>query len=84
MPSGQTLSEERIREIFLQFAADKNNVLSRKELKNAFKYLGAMFPTFRALLGIYRADANGNRKIDSDELDDLVKYANSLGYTVKG
>ncbi|KAJ9186721.1 hypothetical protein P3X46_002264 [Hevea brasiliensis] len=78
------LSERELKEIFMQFDTDHNNVLSKEELKKAFKYLGAMIPAFRAWRGINCADANGNGQIEFDEeLDILVKYAYKLGYTVK-
>ncbi|KAG8654752.1 hypothetical protein MANES_05G172901v8 [Manihot esculenta] len=78
-----TLSEHQLREIFMQFDEDHDNVLSKEEVRKAFTYLGSRIPEFRTLRGFNHADANGNGQIEfGDELDKLVKYAFKLGYTV--
>ncbi|KAJ4837408.1 hypothetical protein Tsubulata_049954 [Turnera subulata] len=77
-----TLSKEQLRNIFMQYDADNNKQLSKEELSKAFEHLGAVFPSFRAKRGLKYADANGDGQIDLKELEDLVNYANDLGYTV--
>ncbi|WCJ40386.1 hypothetical protein M5689_021306 [Euphorbia peplus] len=76
------LTAEQIRQVFMQFDLNGDKVLSRDEIRQAFNYLGAVFPRFRALRGMSRADSNKDGVIDMSELDDLVQYASSLGYNI--
>ncbi|KAE8100659.1 hypothetical protein FH972_018534 [Carpinus fangiana] len=78
-----TLNEEQLREIFRQHDVNRDGLLSKAELKSAFKSLGALIPSLRAFLGLRQADANGDGFIGEEELNGLVKYASQLGYTVK-
>ncbi|KAJ9189912.1 hypothetical protein P3X46_001160 [Hevea brasiliensis] len=76
-------TEDQVRQVFMQFDLNRDNVLSREEIRQAFKYLGAMFPAQKARKALKLADANGDGAIDLSELDDLVKYAYNLGYVVR-
>ncbi|KDP38345.1 hypothetical protein JCGZ_04270 [Jatropha curcas] len=65
--------------------ADRNRdgILSWQELLEAFKSLGARFPPVQAWLALIYADKNRDGRIDKREAEELVKYAYSLGYTIK-
>lgn len=76
------LTKEQLRAIFMESDINKDGVLSKKELKQAFGRLGAFIPAFRAARGLHHADANHDGLVDKDELDDLIKYAYRLGYKV--
>ncbi|OAY52686.1 calmodulin-like protein 4 [Manihot esculenta] len=77
------LTEDQVRQIFMKFDLNGDNVLSREEIRQAFNYLGAMFPAQKARQGIKLADANGDGVVDMSEMEDLVKYAYNLGYVVR-
>ncbi|KAJ4842845.1 hypothetical protein Tsubulata_045052 [Turnera subulata] len=78
-----SLVEEQLKNIFKQFDTDHNGRLSKDELREAFRYLGAFLPGYRANRGLSYADANGDGEVDLKlELDDLVSYAFKLGYKV--
>ncbi|KAK2995622.1 hypothetical protein RJ640_020258 [Escallonia rubra] len=77
------LTEEQLKGIFKQNDKNGDGLLSKEELKEAFKHLGALIPGWRASRGLRYADANGDGYISKGELDALVKYAASIGYTVK-
>jgi Ca2+-binding EF-hand superfamily protein len=57
---GPVFNEEELKKIFKQHDANRDGLLSKAELKNAFKSLGALIPSLRAFLGLYHADANGD------------------------
>ncbi|KAL3514507.1 hypothetical protein ACH5RR_027234 [Cinchona calisaya] len=77
------LTAEQLRGIFEQCDKNGDGRLDRAELKEAFKKLGAMIPSWRAARGLHHADLNGDGYIDEEEMTDLVNYALRLGYTVK-
>ncbi|OAY52689.1 hypothetical protein MANES_04G103100v8 [Manihot esculenta] len=77
------LTEDQVRQIFMKFDLNGDNVLSREEIRQAFNYLGAMFPAQKARQGIKLADGNGDGVVDMSEMEDLVKYAYNLGYVVR-
>ncbi|KDP38363.1 hypothetical protein JCGZ_04288 [Jatropha curcas] len=82
--ASKRLDEAQLRKIFIQFDANGDHVLSKEEIKKAFEHLGAVIPGYRANRGISHADANGDGQVNlTDELDDLVKYAVRVGYSVK-
>ncbi|KAI4389901.1 hypothetical protein MLD38_002071 [Melastoma candidum] len=76
-------ADERLRDIFKAFDVNCDGVLSRKELQKALKYLGAIFPDFKAGRCMHHCDENGDGRIDELELDVLVIYASRCGYKVK-
>jgi Ca2+-binding EF-hand superfamily protein len=63
---GQVFKEEQLKEIFRQHDANHDGLLSKAELKNAFKSLGALIPSLRTVLGLYHADANGDGSIGEE------------------
>ena len=65
---------------------DKNGdgQLSKAELAESFKELGALFPGWRAQRAMSRADSDSNGVITPDEFEQLVNYVHSLGFTVQG
>ncbi|KAL3514515.1 hypothetical protein ACH5RR_027232 [Cinchona calisaya] len=77
------MTAEQLKGIFEQCDKNGDGRLDRAELKEAFKRLGAMIPSWRAARGMRQADANGDGYIDEEEMTGLVNYALRLGYTVK-
>ncbi|KDP38352.1 hypothetical protein JCGZ_04281 [Jatropha curcas] len=77
------LSEELIKEIIKRCDINHDNIISEEELIKAFDELGSRFPWFRAQKAMACADSNKNGQIDSDELDQVVKYASKQGYQFK-
>ena len=75
--------EDVLKKIFKNHDTNNDGLLSKQELRNAFKDLGSWFPGFRATGGINHADANKDGFIDENELEALVNYALKLGYTLK-
>ncbi|KAK2977564.1 hypothetical protein RJ640_007039 [Escallonia rubra] len=76
-------TENQLKGIFRKHDKNGDGVLSKEELKEAFKYLGALIPGWRASCGLRYADANGDGYISDGELNALVQYAANLGYTVE-
>ncbi|KAG5251254.1 calumenin [Salix suchowensis] len=57
--SRRTLTKEQIKKFFMRHDINKDNHLSRKEMKQAFEELGGAFsPYYRAAPGLNLADAN--------------------------
>ncbi|GMY28637.1 putative calcium-binding protein cml10 [Fagus crenata] len=79
----QPLTEDQLRKIFKQYDVNNDGLLSKEELKKAFKGLGSCIPGIRANRGVHHADANGDGYINEDELNDLTKYAGRLGFILK-
>ncbi|KAL0017366.1 hypothetical protein SO802_004435 [Lithocarpus litseifolius] len=76
-------TEDLLRKIFKKYDTNNDNMLSREELKKAFEDLGSLIPGFRAGRGLHHADANRDGYVDETEMDDLVKYAVKVGFTVR-
>ena len=76
-------TEDQLRNIFKKYDTNNDNMLSREELKKAFDYLGSLIPGFRADRGLHHADANKDGYVNEREMDDLVKYAVQVGFTVR-
>ena len=76
-------TEDQLRNIFKKYDTNNDNKLSREELKKAFGYLGALIPGFRADRSLHHADANKDGYVNEREMDELVKYAVRVGFTVK-
>ncbi|KAK8571347.1 hypothetical protein V6N13_103474 [Hibiscus sabdariffa] len=79
-PQPRGLSKEQLRKHFLECDADHNELLSRAELKQAFRKLGAMIPAFRTWEGLRCADANNDGCVSRDELEALIDFAYKLQY----
>ncbi|KAI9201764.1 hypothetical protein LWI28_028892 [Acer negundo] len=76
-------TQEQLRGMFWRYDTNKDGKLSRKELKDAFNYLGASIPGWRAHRALHHADDNGDGYISEEEVDELINYAVKLGYVVK-
>ncbi|KAL5847424.1 hypothetical protein ACOSQ3_010948 [Xanthoceras sorbifolium] len=74
---------EELRQMFWSHDTNRDERLSRKELKDAFNDLGARIPGWRAHRALIHADDNGDGYVSEKEVDELVNYAVKLGYTVK-
>ncbi|OAY52678.1 hypothetical protein MANES_04G102000v8 [Manihot esculenta] len=77
------LTEEQVRQVFMKFDLNGDNVLSGEEIRQAFKHLGAVYPAQMARKGIEHADINGDGVIDMSEMEDFVRYAYNLGFVVR-
>ncbi|XP_050267195.1 calmodulin-like protein 6 isoform X2 [Quercus robur] len=77
------LTENQLRNLFKRYDANGDNLLSKEELKKAFEYLGSIIPSIHADRGLHHADANNDGYVNEGEMDELVKYAMRVGFTVK-
>ncbi|KAK3231397.1 hypothetical protein Dsin_003278 [Dipteronia sinensis] len=75
-------NKEQLRGMFWRYDTNKDDKLSRKELKEAFSNLGASIPAWRAHRALNHADNNGDGYISGEEVDELINYAVKLGYIV--
>lgn len=69
-----------MKRVFMIHDEDRDGRLSRSDLTEAFRYLGAWFPSCRAFLALRHADTNGDGYISDYELDQLVHYAFKCGF----
>ncbi|KAL9673245.1 hypothetical protein QQ045_029499 [Rhodiola kirilowii] len=76
-------SEEMLRRLIMQYDSNGDHVLSKDELKSAFRDFGSRFPGFRARLAMKFADKNKSGCVEGQELDVLVSYIMQLGYSIK-
>lgn len=74
------ITEEQVRGIFYRYDTNRDGLLSKQELKNAFASLGSLMPGVRAWLALQHADVNGDGYINEAEFDKLVKYTLKGGY----
>ncbi|KAJ0046146.1 hypothetical protein Pint_04813 [Pistacia integerrima] len=75
--------EDQLQGMFKMFDKDKNGILTRQELNEAFSKLGSKFPAWRTWRTVRHADANGDGCISEQEINELVKYALKRGYKLK-
>lgn len=61
-----------MRRVFMIHDDDRDGRLSRRELTEAFRHLGAWFPSCRASLALRHADTDGDGYISDHELNQLV------------
>ncbi|XVF36261.1 hypothetical protein REPUB_Repub19eG0042800 [Reevesia pubescens] len=54
--------------------------LYKDDLKNAFEYLGALMPGYKAVAALKYIDTDKNGYIKGNELDALIEYAYGSGY----
>ncbi|KAF3961269.1 hypothetical protein CMV_014094 [Castanea mollissima] len=76
-------NEKQLRDTFQKYDRNGDGLLSRAELENAFKSLGSHMPNWRARRALNHADANGDKFISLEELDEVVKYAAKHGYVLE-
>ncbi|MBA0759643.1 hypothetical protein Gotri_022497 [Gossypium trilobum] len=69
------ITEEQVRGIFHRYDTNRDGLLSKQELKNAFSSLGSRMPGVRAWLALQHADVNGDGYINEAEFDKLVVFA---------
>ncbi|MQL89725.1 hypothetical protein Taro_022312 [Colocasia esculenta] len=58
-----------------RFDADRDGCLTREELQHALNSLNRWSAWWRARQGMKEADTNHNGRIDRDEMDKLIHYA---------
>ncbi|XP_075665357.1 uncharacterized protein LOC142634998 [Castanea sativa] len=75
-------TEKQLRDTFQKYDTDGDGHLSKAELENAFKSLGSRMPNWRARRALHHADANGDKNISPEELNEVVKYAAKHGYVL--
>lgn len=75
-------TDDQLRDVFKKYDANGDNRLSEDEIKEAFKYLGSLWASWRAMRGLQYADSDGDGYVSEGELKALVNYASKLGYTV--
>ncbi|KAE8100658.1 hypothetical protein FH972_018533 [Carpinus fangiana] len=76
------ITEEQLKSIFKQQDANGDGRLSKDELKKAFQQLGSHIPGWRALRAVHHADVDGDGSIGTEELEEVVAYALTLGYSI--
>ncbi|EOY14490.1 hypothetical protein QQP08_023103 [Theobroma cacao] len=74
-------NKEELKRVFKLYG-EKNGVtrLYKDDLKNAFEYLGALMPTYKAASALRYIDTDNSGYISGDELEALVEYARSSGF----
>lgn len=72
-----------VKRFFNKYDMNRDGRLDKNELKEAFKQLGAYFPSWRAARALKFADANGDGFITLDEANLLIDYIITSGYTIK-
>ncbi|GMN35195.1 hypothetical protein TIFTF001_005135 [Ficus carica] len=72
-------SEDMLKGVLARYDIDGDGVLTRKELKEAFKAAGSSFPGWRAIRALCHADKNRDGVISEKELNNLVSYATKRG-----
>ncbi|KAE8665169.1 putative Calcium-binding EF-hand family protein [Hibiscus syriacus] len=80
-PPTKPLSKEELWNHFLKCDADGDQLLTKAELKDAFRKLGAMIPGFRTWEGLRCADGNKDGCVSRDELTNLIQFVHNLQYT---
>ncbi|KAF3446670.1 hypothetical protein FNV43_RR11850 [Rhamnella rubrinervis] len=68
--------------LFKSYDRDGDGKLSRDELKQAFRYLGSRWSSYRAARAFRKADCNKDGYINHEELCELVDYVVDCGYKV--
>lgn len=81
-PTSAVYDKEKLKTVIRRYDTDGDGNLSRKELKKAFKELGATAPGWRAIRALCHADKNRDGFISEEELGNLVHYAAKRGYVL--
>ncbi|OMO74802.1 hypothetical protein COLO4_26492 [Corchorus olitorius] len=75
-------NKKELRNVFEQYGRKEGGEirLYQDNLKNAFEYLGALMPGYKAASALRYIDSDKSGYIRGDELQALVEYAYSSGY----
>ncbi|KAB2614366.1 calcium-binding protein CML10 [Pyrus ussuriensis x Pyrus communis] len=82
-PAGVPWTREQVLNLFNSFDKDGDGMLSKEEVKAAFRKLGSHWGGFRARRALRHADANRDGLISAEEINDLANYALKCRYTLK-
>ncbi|CAA7401618.1 unnamed protein product [Spirodela intermedia] len=61
-----------------KFDDNNDGRISEEELRNATRSVGCWFSTWRSSRGIRKADFDGNKFVDDDELENLAAFAHRV------
>ncbi|KAG6600744.1 Polcalcin Bet v 4, partial [Cucurbita argyrosperma subsp. sororia] len=76
------ISREQLRLIFRNHDDNGDGRLSSAELTQAFHYIGALLPSFRACHALLYTDSDRDGFIDEKDFEQLIDYAEKRQYTV--
>lgn len=71
--------DEQLRKIFKQYDINNKGQLSREALEKVYQYLYLVITGF----GVDHANAKGDEFNKEEGMNELMKHAERLGYTVK-
>ena len=81
--SSSSSNRDELKRVFEQYGkkADGGQVrLDKESLKNAFEYLGALMPGYKAASALKYIDTDNSGYIQGKEIDALIEYAYGSGY----
>ncbi|XWS21178.1 hypothetical protein CRYUN_Cryun30bG0033100 [Craigia yunnanensis] len=75
-------NRSELRRVFEQYGTKDNGEirLNKESLKNAFEYLGALMPGYKAASALKYIDTDNSGYIQGKEIDALIEYAYGSGY----
>ncbi|XVE70054.1 hypothetical protein DITRI_Ditri10aG0040700 [Diplodiscus trichospermus] len=83
MVASSSNNREELKRVFEQYGRKDeqgNTRLDKEQLKNAFEYLGALMPGYKAASALKYIDTDNSGYIKGEELDALIEYAYGSGY----